>query len=227
MLSIFKILMKQNYEEERYKMSFFIKMCIVISLLLFINNRFNLEINIYQIDKLKKVFNINSYPQYIFFSVLFANLLLGIIKNFPMNEFIPFLNLPIKRNLFLSFLISKLYFDFSFAILLLLNLCLISFMNNLSSIGLTIWIFKAIFYSLLFQQIGFLIRILKISFYVKIVILLIFVSISFFIFKECLNQESCFFIFTKKHLFFFGFTFYPGILYITMKKINQNLIDYL
>jgi hypothetical protein len=227
MLSVFKILIMYHFMKGCYKITFFIKTCIILMLLLFINSSLNSAEIIFKSDMIKNGFNINNYARDIFPSVIAINFTLGILKDFHMDEIIPFLNLPIKKGLFLTLSISKFYFDFSFSVLLLLFLSLVSLISRLTSIDLTIWIGSAIFYSLIFQQIGFLIRILKISFHIKIVILIMFVSGLFLIIRQSLNHEALFFFSNKIYLLLCGGTMCLWILHLTKKYLCKNLIDYL
>jgi hypothetical protein len=169
----------------------------------------------------------DDYLKNFFIVVSVTNFTLGITKSFPMEKIIPFLNLPIRKDLFLTLSIFKFYFDFSFSFMLLLFLSSLSLMRNLSSVDLIILIGTAIIYSLIFQQIGFLIRILKMSYLVKVLILLLFVLGCLIVSQVTTYHEDLLFISNRIYLLICGIALFAGFIVITKKNICRNLIDYL
>jgi hypothetical protein len=215
------------YNEECCKIAFFIKSFLILLFLYLIEYYTHAESNTLDGDLLKFGFNLGSFERYIFINVIATNLTLGITKDFHIKEIIPFINLPIKKDLFITIFIATFYFDFSFLFLLFLILFVISLIGNLSSVDLTGWNYLVIFYSVIFQQIGFVIKIFKLSIFLIFLILLFFVLGLILIFNGSAyhNLLQCFP--NKPFLFFAGGSLCVSLLYITKNYLRKNIIEYL
>jgi len=150
---------------------------------------------------------------------------LGLIKNIPGPEIIPYLNLPIKKNILLFFFLILSYFDFPFTILLLLPIFMIMFYSNFILINIKFWIITVIIHSFIFQQLGILTRIAVKRLIIKVFILFIIVFGSFYEFvgfKEGLLDT----FFNTNLSIILSIILSALLLYYSKNQLFKNLINY-
>lgn len=218
---IFINFLQYNYYDKFTFVSTFIKLLICILIIGSILWSFPSNIEITELNITLNEQNL-LYLNLIF---ILSTYFLGLIKNIPGQEIIPYLNLPIKKNILLFFFLILSYFDFPFTIILLLSIFMIILYSNFILIHIKFWIITIIIHSFILQQLGILTRIAVKRLIIKIFILLIIV---FGLFYEFIGLKKGLLdtFFNPNLSVVLSVILSALLLYYSKNQLFKNLINY-
>ena len=167
--------------------------------------------------------NISVLIKSIYLTIILTWFSIGFFKQIDYSELIPYLNLPISRNALLLLFILRSYFGFLFLFILIINVLIILFIMNLMDVRFLTLVYLLLIYSIIPQQVGMLIGILKITFIEKFAIVLFMIALILTGYKTNLYIN----VVLIKALPVYLIMLFGGMIQITKIQLSKRIIDYL